>query len=103
MEWLTEEELALFDILIKKDISPDEEKKIKKIAHELLDKLRREKLVLDWRKKADTRAWVKVTIEDYLYDELPQSYDDLLLKEKVDDVYFHVYDNYVGKGVSIYN
>lgn len=103
MEWLTEEELALFDMLIKKDIVPDEEKKIKKIAHELLDKLRREKLVLDWRKKADTRAWVKVTIEDYLYDELPGTYDDLLLKEKVDDVYFHVYDNYVGEWVSVYS
>ena len=30
IEWLTEEELALFDILIKEQISPDEEKKIKK-------------------------------------------------------------------------
>jgi len=102
MEWLTDEELALFDILLKDDISPDEEKKIKKIAHDLLDKLRKEKLVLDWRKKADTRASVKITIEDFLYDELPQSYNELVLKEKVDDVYFHVYDNYVGEWVSVY-
>lgn len=102
MEWLSEEELALYDILLKEDISPDEEKKIKKIAHELLEKLRREKLVLDWRKKADTRASVKITIEDFLYDELPQSYNEVILKEKVDDVYFHVYDNYVGEWKSVY-
>lgn len=102
MEWLSEEELALFDILLKDDISLDEEKKIKKIAHELLQKLRKEKLVLDWRKKSETRASVKITIEDFLYDELPQSYNEVVLKEKVDDVYFHVYDNYVGEWKSVY-
>lgn len=53
-------------------------------------------------KKADTRASVKITIEDFLYDELPQSYNEVVLKEKVDDVYFHVYDNYVGEGKSVY-
>lgn len=103
IEWLTEEELALFDILIKEKISPDEEKKIKKVAHDLLIILKREKLVIDWRKKSSTKADVEVTIEKFLFDKLPQSYDEDLCKRKTNEVYYHVYDNYVGEWVSVYS
>ena len=37
---------------------------MKAIAEELLDVLKQEKLVLDWRKKQQTRAGVRVTIEE---------------------------------------
>ena len=103
MKWLTEEELALFDILIKKDIKPDEEKKIKKIATDLIIKLRKEKLVIDWRKKQSTRADVKVTIEDFLFNQLPQSYDEKLCESKTQEVYYHIYDNYIWEGKSVYS
>jgi hypothetical protein len=67
-----------------------------------IEKLRKEKFVLDWRKKLETRASVKITIEDFLFTELPKSYNNVLWKEKSDEVYFHVYDNYVGEGKSVY-
>jgi type I restriction enzyme R subunit len=89
--------------LVKENISPNEEKKIKKVSHELLSKLKTEKLVIDWRKKPRTKADVEVTIEKYLFDELPESYDEDLCKRKTTEVYYHVYDNYVGEGVSVYN
>ena len=50
-EGLTEEELALFDILTKPEpvLTEAEEAGVKKVCRELLATLKREKLVLDWR------------------------------------------------------
>ncbi|GAH49194.1 unnamed protein product, partial [marine sediment metagenome] len=53
-EQLTEEELAVFDLLINPDLKGKDIERIKKIAKELLLKLKSEKLVLDWRKKQQT-------------------------------------------------
>lgn len=52
-EKLTEEELALFDILTKPeiDITKSEKEAVKKVARMLLQTLKEAKLVLDWRKK----------------------------------------------------
>ena len=54
-EQLTEEELVIFDLLTKPEIklTKAEEQQVKKVAKELLETLKREKLVLDWRKAAD--------------------------------------------------
>jgi hypothetical protein len=51
-EELTEEELTIFDLLTKPEValSKAEEREVKKVAKELLVKLKREKLVLDWKK-----------------------------------------------------
>ena len=46
---------------------------MKKVAKALLEKLKQEKLVLDWQKQQTTRAMVFVTIQDML-DELPRAY-----------------------------
>ncbi|MFY9493205.1 MAG: type I restriction endonuclease subunit R, partial [Minisyncoccia bacterium] len=67
-ENLSEEELAIFDLIRKENLNPDEEEQVKKVAHELLAKLKTEKFVLDWKRKEETRADVKVTIRDMLYD-----------------------------------
>ncbi|HAI95114.1 TPA: DUF3387 domain-containing protein [candidate division WWE3 bacterium] len=48
-ESLNEEELAIFDILLKENINPKEREEVKKTATELIEKLKQEKLVLDWR------------------------------------------------------
>lgn len=100
---LTEEELTLFDLLIKPDVTltTKEEQEVKKVAGELLETLKREKLVLDWRKRQQSRAAVKLTIEEVL-DRLPQSYSADLYERKCRDVYQHVYDSYYGQGRSIY-
>ena len=52
-EGLTDEELALFDILTKPEpvLTKAEEAEVKKVCRELLETLKREKLVLDWREK----------------------------------------------------
>lgn len=52
-EQLSEEELAMFDLLTRPDLtlSGKEQEQIKKVVRDLLATLKREKLVLDWRKK----------------------------------------------------
>jgi len=44
------------------ELSKTEEREVKKIARQLLDTLKREKLVLGWKKKQQTRADVKVAL-----------------------------------------
>jgi len=102
-EGLTEEELAVFDLLTQPEptLTKAQEVEVKKIARELLVRLRREKLVLDWRKKQQTRALVKLCIEEEL-DSLPKVYTDSIFLKKADLVYQHVYDSYFGAGQSLY-
>ncbi|KKR70258.1 MAG: Type I site-specific deoxyribonuclease, HsdR family [Candidatus Roizmanbacteria bacterium GW2011_GWB1_40_7] len=102
-ENLTEEELAIFDILRKENLNPGEVDQVKKVAKELLVKLKAEKLVLDWKRKEETRADVKITIRDLLYDELPgPTYTEPDCEDRSQKVYFHVYDNYVDEKVNVY-
>ena len=100
-ENLTEEELAIFDLLKKEDLKPGEEKEVKKASSELLEKLR-DKLVLDWRKYEPKRADVEVAIEDYLFYNLPKSYDWGLIKYKSNIVYNHIFESYSWQGRSVY-
>ena len=102
-ENLTEEELVVFDLLTKPNIvlTKPEEAEVKKVAKALLEKLKQEKLVLDWRKQQTTRAMVFTTIKDVL-DELPRTYTKELYEAKVDVVYQHFYEAYLGQGKSVY-
>ena len=102
-EGLSEEELAVFDLLTKPEISLTEKEKdeVKKVARDLLGTLKREKLVLDWRKRQQARASVRVAVEEKL-DQLPEAYDEDIYWTKVDAVYQHVYDSYYGQGRGIY-
>lgn len=102
-ENLTEEELAVFDLLKKEDLNPDETEQVKAVAKELVVKLRMEKLALDWKKKEETRADVKVTIRALLYDNLPEpTYTEEDCEDKTKKVYSHVYDSYVDGRISVY-
>ncbi len=102
-EGLSEEELAVFDILTRPDMSLTDKEKIetKRVARDLLDVLKREKLVLDWRKRQQARASVRVAVEERL-DSLPDTYTDEIYWNKVDQVYQHIYDHYYGSGKSVY-
>ncbi len=102
-ENLNEEELAILDLLLKPrvELTKDEEKRIKVVAQELLETLRDEKLVLDWRKKQQSRAAVRLTIEQML-DRLPNAFDTQLYQQKCDLVYQHVYESYFGAGRSVF-
>jgi type I restriction enzyme R subunit len=103
-EKLTEEELAIFDLLVKPEMTlkKKEEREVKKVAQELLETLKKEKLVLDWRKRQQSRAAVKLSIDEIL-DRLPRSYIPDLYRHKCDVVYQHIYDSYFGQGLSIYS
>ncbi len=84
------------------NLSKKEEMDIKKVAKELLEILKKGKLVLDWRKRQQSRAVVRLSIEEAL-DKLPRSYTSELYKHKCDLVYQHIYDSYFGQGQSIYS
>lgn len=102
-ENLTEEELAVFDLLTRPEmkLNRTERVQVKQVAHELLDTLKAERLVLDWRKKQQTRAAVQLTIQNILA-KLPSAYSDILYQRKCERIYQHVYDSYFGEGRSLY-
>jgi len=102
-EGLSEEELAVFDLITKPDmkLTKKEEGQVKSIARELLETLKREKLVLDWRKTQATRAAVRVTVEDKL-DELPRVFTREIYTQKCNAVYQHIFESYYGEGRSVY-
>ena len=102
-EQLSEEELAVFDLLTRPgiELSQKEQEEVKKVVRELLATLKQEKLVLDWRKKQEARAKVSLTVQD-TFDKLPSRYTPELYSQKCAEVYQHIYDSYYGAGRSIY-
>jgi len=102
-EKLSEEELAVFDLLMKPAMSLTKKdlSQVKKVAKELLESLKREKFVLDWRKRQQARAAVRLCIEETL-DQLPNAFTSVIYQQKCDSVYQHVYDSYFGRGRSVY-
>ena len=98
-EGLDEESLAIFDLLKKPNLGPSDIKKIKKVAVELLDKLKKEKLRIDhWRDKESSRDAVRTAIRDFLWDEstgLPvNSFDEEEVTTKAEEVFRHIYRAY---------
>jgi len=90
-EGLSEESLALFDILVKPDLSKREVDKIKKVAEELYrqldDEIRR---IQNFTAKQATRDEIKVKIKDFLWDEkkgLPESFAPDEVEQKTEVVF----------------
>ncbi|MFQ5409316.1 MAG: type I restriction enzyme endonuclease domain-containing protein, partial [Anaerolineales bacterium] len=102
-EGLSEEELAVFDLLTRPGpkLSKQERERVKEVARDLLYTLKGDRLVLDWRKRQQSRAAVRVEIEKRL-DTLPQAYATDVYNEKCEAVYQHVYDAYYGAEQSVY-
>jgi type I restriction enzyme R subunit len=102
-ENISDEELVVFDLLTKPELelNKKEIEEVKKVAKELLDTLKNEKLVLDWRKRQQSRASVRLAIETVL-DRLPRTYTKELYQQKCDTIYQHIYDSYFGQDSSIY-
>ena len=103
-EEFSEEELAVFDLLTQREphLTLAERNEVKTAVKKLLETLKREKLVLDWRKRTQSKAEVKETVNNVLDDELPQPYTPELFNQKSEVVYQHFYDSYYGEGKSIY-
>jgi type I restriction enzyme, R subunit len=94
---VTEEELVIFDILTRPapDLSPAERDEVKKVARELLARL---KMLLaanfNWRHKGAARSQVKLAIEDVLDTGLPRAYTPDAYQQKCSAVFEHVYESY---------
>jgi len=103
-ENMTEEELTIFDVLTRPgpDLSAAERAELKKVAHQLLQRLK-VLLVLNWREKSQARAQVRLAIEDELDRGLPQAYTRDIYGRKCSQVFEHVYENYFGEGASIFS
>jgi len=102
-EELSEEELAIFDLITKPDmkLTKGQVREVKKVSRDLLATLKREKFVLDWRKTQARRAAVMVTVMDKL-NELPEVFTREIFTQKCTAVYQHVFENYYGEGRSVY-
>jgi len=102
-ENLDEEELAIYDLLVNPPLKMTQKDilAVKKVAHDLLEKLKAEKLVLDWRKKQQARASVRLCIEEIL-ENLPPIFTTEIYRQKCGLVYHHVHESYYGSGKSVY-
>ena len=102
-ENMSEEELVIFDILTRPapELSTEERTEIKKVAHELLTRLK-ELLVLDWRQRAAARSQVRLTIEDVLDTGLPRAYTPEVYQTKCSAIFEHVYESYSERNAGTY-
>ncbi|MCH8533882.1 MAG: type I restriction endonuclease subunit R [Flavobacteriaceae bacterium] len=97
-EELSEEELAVFDLLMKgKKITDKERIKLKKAARSLLEKLQSNEFkVENWTQKNQTKAAVRRVINDYLYTKLPYpTYEDGDIAVKTELLY-NFFENHYG-------
>ena len=98
-EGLDEESLALFDLLRKPDLSPDEIRRIKAVAVALLQTVKaRIEAIRDWESREATRDSILLTIRDFLWDEtsgLPvDQYSEEEVHTRADEIFRHVYRVY---------
>lgn len=93
-EVLSEDELAIFDLLVKENLNPNEVAQIKSASHELLVNLK-PLLVPHWRDFETNRAGVKIAISDLLLDKLPEpTYTEQDCELKGVEIYNFVYEHY---------
>jgi type I restriction enzyme R subunit len=102
-ENLSEEELAMFDILLQSapDLSDNDRAKVKQSARELVERIK-ELLVLNWQQKSSARAKLKLQIEEALDIGLPRAYTPELYQQKCEAVFAHIEKAYPERELSIY-
>ena len=97
-EGLDQESLALYDLLMKPELTPKEIGQIKQVSVELLSTLKDERLKVDqWRDKEGTRDAVRSAIFDFLYSDktgLPTAYSEDEIKDRSEKVFQHVFYAY---------
>ncbi len=91
----SDEELSLYDLLFKDDLSKKEIQELKTVAVDLLKKLKSKIAELDhWTDKPETKAVVDNLIRDTLWEELPECYDDHAINLYRMQIYEYVYTRY---------
>jgi type I restriction enzyme R subunit len=91
----SDEELSMFDKLFRSDLTKQEIAQIKKVAVDLLAKVKAKIAELDhWADKPETKAIVDNLIRDTLWAELPESYDEISITTYRKEIYEYIYLRY---------
>jgi type I restriction enzyme, R subunit len=101
-EGLTEDELAIFDLLTKPDpkLTKAQEVEVKKVARDLLIKLQDQFSVFQWQARQQTRAAVQSTIR-FTLNELPEEpYPEEMWNKKVDAVWAYIFSRHQREGLA---
>jgi type I restriction enzyme R subunit len=101
-EGLTEDELAVFDLLKKDNLSKTDRERVKLASRDLLASVRRLVGPLErWTEKEQTQAEVEVFILDRIYESLPTPpFDDNEKQEIARLAYQHIWQQSAGGGYS---
>jgi len=92
-----DEQLSMYDLLMKDDLTKAEIKKIKEVAVELLEKINNQLATMDHPfEKRETKAAIIITIRDTLWVMLPESYSDESIDSYKDAVFEYVQQRYGG-------
>lgn len=90
-----DEQLSLYDILFKDDLSKDDIKKLKNVAKDLISKIKSMLKKMDHPfDKQETNATIIITIRDLLWQELPECYSDESINYYRDAIYDYVSRKY---------
>lgn len=91
----SDEELSLYDMLFRDDLSKNDIKKLKEVAAMLLQRIKEKISELDhWTDKQETKAAVDNLIRDTLWAELPECYDEVSISTYRQRIYEYVYTRY---------
>lgn len=91
----SDEELSLYDMLFREDLSKNDIKQLKEVAATLLQKIKIKISELDhWTDKQETKAAVDNLIRDTLWAELPECYDEVSISVYRQHIYEYVYTRY---------
>ena len=91
----SDEELSVYDMLFSDNLTAKDIKAIKKVAVDLLRKVKDKIAELDhWTDKQETKAMVDNLIRDTLWAELPECYDELSISGYRQRIYEYVYTRY---------
>lgn len=92
-----DEQLSLYDVLFKDDLSKEDIKKLKKVAKDLLGKIKSMLKTMDHPfDKQETKASIVIAIRDLLWQELPESYSDESITYYRDAVFNYISQRYGG-------
>lgn len=91
----SDEELSLYDMLFRDDLSKNDIKKLKEVATTLLRKIKHRIAEIDhWTDKQETKAEIDNLIRNILYAELPLCYDEISISTYRQRIYEYVYTRY---------
>lgn len=91
----SDEELSLYDMLFRDDLTKADIKILKEMSASLLHKIKDKISELDhWTDKQETKAAIDNLIRDTLWAELPECYDEVSISLYRQQIYEYIYTRY---------